>query len=143
MKLAVKYSLLLSSIFLTLFVMVLASYPTLAADNAAIDQTICDEAKANAGEIPSFCNPSSGTQTSSDNALVGPNGIITRVTKVLIWASGTLGMILIIIAGFMFMFSSGNPESTGRARSTIIYALIGVTIAVVSQLVVSFVLDKL
>src|SRR5680860_1394448 len=68
---------------------------------------------------PSVCDRDQ-SQTSNDNVLVGPDGMITRVTQVLVWISGALAMMLIIIAGFMFMFSAGNPANVSRARSAIL-----------------------
>lgn len=82
-------------------------------------------------------------QTAESNVLVGANGVVTKLTKALVWISGTLAMILLIISGLMFIFSSGNSESAGRARRTAIYAVVGMVIAVVGQAIVSLVLNRL
>lgn len=102
-----------------------------------VDPSLCD-----GGNDPSICQIDN-SQSETENVLVGPNGLITRIAKVLVWVSGTLAVILIIIAGLMFVFSQGNAESAGRARSTVIYALIGMVIAIVGQAIVSFVLSEL
>ncbi len=95
------------------------------------------------GEQPAICDVDNVNKSASDNVLVGANGILTRLAQWLVWASGIAAMILIIIAGLMFIFSQGNSESVGRARSTVIYAVIGMAIAVVGQAIVSFVLVRL
>ena len=91
---------------------------------------------------PAICDVSN-TQTKTQNVLVGKEGVITRLTKVLIWISGSLAMIMIIISGLMFMLSSGNPESASKAKRTTLYAVVGTVVAVIAQLVVTYVLNKL
>jgi len=136
---------LLPALFFALMFPLIATQPTYSATIDTVNKEICDKAEENGGELPTICDPDAvnNAQTSSDNILVGPQGMITRLTKVMIWVSGTLAMIMIIISGLMFIFSSGNPESAGRARRTLMYALIGMVVAVVGQLIVSFVLNKL
>lgn len=44
-----------------------------------------------------------------------------------------IAAIMIIYAGFLWMTSGGDEEKTGNARKTLIYALIGVVVAVVAK----------
>ena len=101
-----------------------------------IDPSICAE---NPNRDPAICS----VETPDDNALVGPDGLITRVSQWLVYISGALAVVLIIIAGFMFIFSQGNPQSAGRARSTVLYAIIGLVVVVIGQAIVTFVLNRL
>jgi hypothetical protein len=52
-------------------------------------------------------------------------------------------MFVIIIAGIQFITSQGDPEKAKKARSTIIYAIIGLVICVSSFTIVRFVLGRL
>lgn len=130
MKLATLFSSLLLVVFLSFLFIPVAS----AVD---IKPPVCDD------------NPSlavcdiNDNQSATENTLVGEDGLITRAAQVLVWASGIIALILIIIAGLMFIFSQGNAESAGRARSTVLYAVIGMVIAVVGQAIISFVLIRL
>ncbi len=103
-----------------------------------INPSLCDGST----NQPSICYVDID-QTHRDNELVGPNGLITHIAQVLVWFSAVLAVILIIIAGLMFIFSQGNSESVGRARSTVLYAVIGLVVAISGQAVVSFVLGRL
>lgn len=131
-----KLLLISSLLLLSLSSIVALSNPVLAID---VIDPVCSQ-----NSDPAVCDTSNrGDQTSNQNIFVGENGIITNITQALVYLSGAIAVILIIIAGLMFIFSQGNPESTGRARSTILYAIIGVVIAVVGELLVLYVLDKL
>ncbi len=135
-----KTALLTLITLLGIFTYTFGYQTVLAADIDLLDPAVCE---LSGGERPAICDVDNQNKDASDNILVGPNGIITRLAQWLVWVSGTLAMILIIIAGLMFVFSQGNSESAGRARSTVIYAVIGMVIAVVGQAIVSFVLTKL
>jgi hypothetical protein len=47
---------------------------------------------------------------------------------------------MIIYAGFRYVTSAGNAEATKNARSTIMYAVIGLIIIALAQVIVHFVL---
>lgn len=54
-----------------------------------------------------------------------------------------VAVLIITIAGLRFIFESSNPQETARARNTIIYAAIGLIIAISGEVIVSFVLQRL
>jgi len=56
---------------------------------------------------------------------------------------GALSLLFLIIGGFRYVLSSGDPQNTALAKGTIIYAIIGLLIAVVAESIVSLVLGKL
>jgi len=87
-----------------------------------------------------FC---SGQQADEESLLWGPDGIITKVIQILIIVVTIISTIVIVIAGFRFVTSGGNPQSVGGARNAIIYAAVGLIIALFAQMLVSFVLSRL
>ena len=52
-------------------------------------------------------------------------------------------VIFIVIAAFTFLTASGDPEKFRKARNFVLYALIGVAIAVASQALVNFIRDDI
>jgi hypothetical protein len=48
-------------------------------------------------------------------------------------------VVMILIAGYMFVTGGGNPETIGKARNMLMYALIGLAIAVVARGLISLV----
>ena len=57
---------------------------------------------------------------------------------------GVVALVIIILAGFQLSVSLGtNPDAVSKARKTIIYAVVGLFVAVSAELIVSFTLNKL
>lgn len=55
---------------------------------------------------------------------------------------GAICLIVIIISGIKFMTSQGDPEGVKRARNTIIYAAVGLAVALASGAILSFVINQ-
>jgi hypothetical protein len=73
-------------------------------------------------------------------SLTGSTGAIKDITNTLLLAIGVIAVVVIIIAGIRFVTSSGNESSTKAARETILYAVIGLVVALLSYAIVNFVL---
>lgn len=79
----------------------------------------------------------------TQNPLYGPNGIITKATQVLSMFVGVVAVFVMVIAGISMMTSGGEPNKIATARRMILYACIGIVVAVLGQAIVSFVLTRL
>lgn len=82
-------------------------------------------------------------KSSTSNPLLGPNGIITNVIQVLVIIIGAASVIMVMIGGLKYIISSGDPAKVSNAKDTILYALIGLVVAILAQSIVSFVLIRL
>ena len=78
-----------------------------------------------------------------ENPLYGENGIITRATSIVAIVAGIAAVIMIIIGGFKYVTSTGDSASVNSAKNTILYAIIGLVIAMVAQSIALFVLRRL
>lgn len=101
---------------------------SVAATNSATKDAIQNGVNAAAGG--SNQNPSSLDST------------ITTIINLLSAIVGVVAVIMIIIAGLRFTASAGNPEAAKSARSTIMYAVIGLVVVALAQVIVHFVLNK-
>lgn len=54
-----------------------------------------------------------------------------------IMAIGVLGVIMFIVAGFLYMTASGDQGKVDRAKSTMTYAAVGLAVAVLGFVVVA------
>jgi hypothetical protein len=75
----------------------------------------------------------------------GSQSIGERIKTIINWISALIGVvavIMIIWGGFKYITSSGNNESVSSAKKTILYALVGLVIVALSQLIVKFVLSN-
>lgn len=83
----------------------------------------------------SSCNDNSAGTTVS--------GLVSTVVNIFSWIVGIVAVIMIIVGGFKFITSGGDSNGVASARSTIIYSLVGLAVAALSQMLVQFVLEKI
>ncbi len=93
---------------------------------------------AQASEVCKGVNPDTGVCTSGGEV----NKVIKTVINLLSWIVGVIAAIMIVIAGLSFATSGGDSEKTKKARSTITYALIGLVVVILAQVIVNFVIKK-
>ena len=120
-----KYSIIVA--ILVLIASVAYSFPAIALNNPACDKV--DGAKF-AG---SGCESKIPTAPS----------VITTVLNVVIGIVGVISVIFIIIGGYMYATSAGDPGKTKKAKDTILYSVIGLAVALLSFAIVNFVLSNI
>jgi hypothetical protein len=72
----------------------------------------------------------------------GLQGTVKTVVNVLSVVVGIVAVIMIIIGGFRYITSGGKQESVTAAKNTILYAVIGLVIVALAQVIVRFVLTR-
>ncbi len=75
--------------------------------------------------------------------LFGADGILTKVIQILVMIGGVASVIMVMVGGFKYITSTGEPAKVSSAKDTILYALIGLVVTVSAQVIVVFVLKKL
>lgn len=68
------------------------------------------------------------------------NNIASQVVSILSIIVGIASVIMIIFSGFRFITAAGDTNSINSARSTLIYAVVGIIIAVLAQFIAQKVL---
>ena len=58
-------------------------------------------------------------------------------------AAGTATVLMIIYAGFRYIVSGGDEKGVKGAKNTVIYALVGVVLVALAQVIVVFILNRL
>lgn len=71
-----------------------------------------------------------------------PESLFATAADTLIFLIGAVSVIMIIVGGFRFVISQGNPQATKAARETILYAVIGVVVAALAYAAVGFVAGR-
>lgn len=64
------------------------------------------------------------------------------VVELLGYIAGVVAIIMIVIAGFKYITSNGDSGKVSSAKNTLLYAVIGVAVAALSQFFVHFVLAR-
>ena len=95
----------------------------------AFDQGITDGAGA-----------AQGKDQSAD--LFGDEGIFKTITNVLLFIIGAVAVIMLIIGGIRYTVSGGDSGAVTSAKNTILYAVVGIIVAVLAYAIVNFVLTS-
>lgn len=66
-------------------------------------------------------------------------GFVKPTINIILWVVGVAAVIVIIVAGLKYVTSSGNPSAVSSAKTTILYAVIGLVIAITAYAIVNFV----
>ena len=69
--------------------------------------------------------------------------IINSVTNILFWLVGVASVIALIVGGLQYITSAGDPGRTKTAKDTIMYAVIGLVVAILAYAIVNFVLTRI
>lgn len=70
------------------------------------------------------------------------NAIIKRIINLLSVIVGIVAVIMIIIGGLRYITSGGSDTSVTGAKNTILYAIIGLIIVALAQVLVRFILRQ-
>jgi hypothetical protein len=117
----------------------LAFAPATAMAADQIQNSVC----SGATNLQVTTNPSATScATSTSGGVDRFNTLLTEIINVFSVIVGIAAVIMIIYAGFRYITSGGASDKVGNAKNTILYALIGLVIVALAQLIVKFVLNK-
>ena len=68
--------------------------------------------------------------------------LLTKIVNIISAIVGVVAVIMIIVGGFKYITSGGDSNNVSGAKNTIIYAIIGLVIVALAQLIVHFVLNQ-
>jgi hypothetical protein len=84
----------------------------------------------------------SSQTASTDCSGKGVSSVVRAAVAVLSYIVGAAAVIMIVVSGLRYISSSGDSAKVTTAKSTLIYALVGVAIAALAQLLVHFALNQ-
>lgn len=92
------------------------------------------------GGVPAGVEAARGE--SQPGELFGDQGIFRRITNILLFLIGVLSVIMLIIGGLRYVLSGGNQQAVGAAKNTILYAIVGLIVAILSYAIINFVITS-
>lgn len=103
---------------------------------------------ATAGAINVF-DPDSGAACTDDAAAKTDickagktdklQGYVKPIINIILYILAVVAVIVIIIGGFMYVVSGGDSATITKAKNTILYAVIGLVVAILAYAIVNFV----
>ena len=69
-------------------------------------------------------------------------GVVAKVVNIISLVVGIIAVIMVLVGGIKYVTSSGDSNNINSAKNTILYAIVGLIVAALAQVIVRFVLDK-
>lgn len=67
---------------------------------------------------------------------------LQHIIQIVLGIVAVVAVLIIVIAGLNFVVSQSDPQKVARARETIIYALVGLVVTILAEVIVTFVLGS-
>ena len=68
--------------------------------------------------------------------------LITKVINVMLFIIGVLSVIMIVYGGILYVISAGDSGRVSKAKNTIMYAIVGLVVALLAYAIVNFVITR-
>jgi hypothetical protein len=78
----------------------------------------------------------------SDDANAKVGSLLTDVINIMSWIVGVVAIIVVIIGGLYYVTAAGNSERASKGQKTVLFALIGLVVVLIAQILVRFVINK-
>ena len=85
----------------------------------------------------------SGGQSGTPNQLFGDGSIFQNITNAALFLIGAISVIMLIYGGIRYTISGGDTKNVTDAKNTILYAVVGIVVAIMAYAIVNFVIGKL
>lgn len=70
------------------------------------------------------------------------NGIISTAIRIFQVVVGLISVIMIVMGGLKYITSQGASEGITSAKNTILYAMVGIVVVALAEIIVQFVLNR-
>lgn len=132
----IKRQLIIFSSVITLLAPVAVSTGVAVACNTNTANQIAAGSSAASGDANTDCaNSGAGSQE-------GIGKLASNVVNIFSFVVGAIAVIMIIYGGFRYITSGGASEGVSTAKNTLIYAIVGLIIVALAQILVHFVLNQ-
>ena len=125
----------LSAMALSLFAAPLAMVPVANAATSNLNGSLCAGTKISLGNPDDTCKTGNEGQTAVNGAVKLGLNLFSAIV-------GIIAVVMIIVAGIQYITSSGDSGKATNARNTILYAVIGLVVVALAQIIVKFVLER-
>lgn len=88
------------------------------------------------------CNSIGSSTDCSATTGLDVGNVLRAVISLLSLLVGVIAVIMIIISGLRYITSGGDSSKTASAKSTLIYSIVGLVVAVLAGVIVRYVLAK-
>lgn len=111
--------------------------------SSAVSYAACDNIQNGIASGVTSSSSDATTCDSSGNADItsGVSSLAAKIVNIFSIVVGIIAVIMIIYGGFKYITSGGDSNNVSGAKNTLIYAIIGLVIVALAQLIVHYVLN--
>ena len=80
--------------------------------------------------------------TADPHGSVDIGSVIKAIVNILSYVIGVVAVIMVMVSGFRYVTSGGDSSKVSGAKNTLVYAVVGLVVAALAQVIVKFVLSK-
>lgn len=106
----------------------------------ALTPLVADVASAASYTIQGGADAAKGSDQPVE--LFGSTGVFRTITNVLLFIVGAISVIMIIVGGLRYVLSGGDSTHITGAKNTILYAIIGLIVALLAYAMIDFVINS-
>jgi hypothetical protein len=129
----------LKNLLMSMSIFSLLALPVLVPATVYADTTLGNKANCGASlNVDPDCNESPNEQGTTETI----NNIAKLIINIFSVIVGLISVIMIIVGGLKYITSGGESANVTGAKNTILYAIVGLVIVALAQLIVKFVLAK-
>ena len=78
-----------------------------------------------------------------DEAQNKVNSTVAGIVNLLLMALGIISIIMIVVGGILFALANGDSSRVAKARNTVIYAVVGLVVALFAGALVNFIFNRI
>ena len=82
------------------------------------------------------------TPEQENESLFSDGGVFETVVNTLLFIIGAVAVIMLVYGGFRYVTSAGDSSAVTSAKNTILYAVIGIVVALLAYAILDFVLAQ-
>ena len=80
--------------------------------------------------------------TGVDQVSTDPESLVKQFVNIFLFAVGALSVIMLIWGGIRYTTSAGDSNKVTAAKNTVLYAIVGLVVAILAYAIVNMVIDK-
>ena len=78
-----------------------------------------------------------------DNVAADPESLVKQFVNIFLFAVGALSVIMLIWGGIRYTTSAGDSNKVTAAKNTVLYAIVGLVVAILAYAIVNMVIGKI
>jgi len=71
------------------------------------------------------------------------NQVVTLVLNTLMWTVAALAIVFVVVGGIKYVTSGGDEKKVASAKNTILYAVIGLIVAILARVIIGVVISMI